>query len=263
MKNIINYVVISTLCLTSLFAQQQTAGELIDPANNGADEFDFTDEHPLATPPQYFILQLEYIQIDQLTLTSLLYGDGILKTVKEHRKTIKNLINEGKATLLETSIVTGENNDISRGESVLQFVYPTEYEPAIMPKPNKDGDIPEGAIAVGPTPTAFEERPVGLITEIEGRIFNSQKGRQVRVELEPEWISYEGNMDWATWKDNFGTANISMPLFYKLSFKTGVTFKHNQYRILGIHSQKNAKGFPSSDKKIIVFARAIIKEAGE
>lgn len=250
MKSLFTSLLLATLSITSLPAQQK-------PTALNKQDIDLAS-------PKYILLQIEYIEVDHQTLTSMFEGNGILKSATTHRSNLQKLILEDKAKLVESSIITSSPGQAARVATTKEVTYPTEFDPAEVPEAGENGKISKGAVALGPTPTAFEERPVGIIVEAEPVILPLTNDQCVQVDLAPEIVSYEGQTTWATWKDKFGNANVTMPKFYKLSLNATATLKHNKYRLLGVLSPKDDKeGFTNPQKKVIVFARALIKCAGE
>ena len=117
--------------------------------------------------PRLVRVQAEFIEVSHETLTRLLMkpregadDDGL-------RQELAKLAEEGKATVVETMLCTGRSGEKSLSESLKEYIYPTEYEPAEIPNEiytTEKGKKVKGdgkEYATGPTPTSFETRNLG------------------------------------------------------------------------------------------------------
>lgn len=214
--------------------------------------------------PKNVMTHIEFIELPHTTMTSLLYGPNILKSGDQHRKEVEELIQKGTATIIESTLSTDRPGETSRFSSESIFIYPTEYDPAVVKpgKVNKDGSRTE-AIAVGPLPTAFEERPAGTLIELEPKVGYGEDGHLISLDFEAELTSWQGRLTWSTWKDKRGEANVAMPRFYQMSIKTSITLEHGKYQLVGILSPSNKDGQVDRTRKVMVFVRSIVRIAGK
>ncbi len=128
-------------------------------------------------------VQVEFIDVSHEQFTELMFGAKPPANDGELRQQVAQLIKDGKATITETLLSTSRSGQKATSESVEEFIYPTEYEPATLPDNNstksEDGTIkPQGSrpdFAVGPMPTAFSTRNLGSTLEIEPFLSENNK----------------------------------------------------------------------------------------
>ena len=232
------------LSTSSLFAQ-----ETFDPLGEQAEAY----------LPRQVRVQVEYIEMSLEQMTALMEDPNLSKNDVLLRKRITELTKENKAEILETQILVARSGEKSTSESVQEFIYPTEYEPAEMPSTVK---IENGAeekaqnkeLATGPTPTAFETRNLGSTLEVEPTI--GANNQYIDIRLAPELVYHVKNTVWAEWNSKYGEANIVMPIFYTLRVTTSVTVYNGQPCLLAALSPKDDKGVTDTSRKILVFVKA-------
>ena len=168
---------------------------------------------------------------------------------------------DGKAKVMETLLCTGRSGQKSTTESIEEFIYPTEYEPASFAdegkkqEPGKTETADAGKReALGPTPTAFETRNLGSTVEIVPTV--SDDGKTIDLRLVPEIVYHVENEIWAEWKDEHGSAHVQMPVMYTLRLNTVVKLANGKPLLVGALTPKNDKGAPDRDRKLMVFVKA-------
>jgi len=204
------------------------------------------------------LTQVEYIQLDLTQMTKLLYGKNLATEGENIRAALSKMIEAKQASIMDTLVLRSRSGEAARTESSHQFFYATEYEPAEISPAKLDpktGKLTEGD-SVGPTPTAFEERPIGSVFEKEATV--NLENKTIYLSLSPEIAYHTGFETWSEFKNKHGEANIVMPKFYRLKLQTGITLKDGKYMLLGSHSAKDKDGKMDANKKILVFARCII-----
>jgi len=252
----------SLLFPSLLFFSPLTAQEEIQDERLGFDPLGANN--PAPDLPKQVLVQIEFIELEHTKMSELLYGKGILKTGNTLRQEVQELIKNGEAKVAESSIIVARPGEEARVESAKHLIYPTEYDPPEVPDIKLSGNAKAPDIeATGPTPTAFEERPVGFTFIIEPNLGYAAGDRSISLDMNPEWTSYEGTIDWSTWADKRGTANVSMAQFYSLRMETAMTLLDGRYFLAGSLTPKNEKGFTNPDKKYMIFVRAIIKTLGQ
>jgi hypothetical protein len=178
------------------------------------------------------------------------------------------LVRSGKASVVETLLCTSKSGQKVSSESIEEFIYPTEYEPATLPDHSqaKDGEgakKSEGTrpdAAIGPTPTAFEPRNVGSTLEIEPTLSHDDK--TIHLRFVPEIVYHVGNQVWAEWKGEHGNSPIQMPKFYVLRVSTSVTLTDGHYMLTAALSPKDKNGNLDSTRKLMVFVKANVITTG-
>lgn len=213
-------------------------------------------------------VQVEFIDVPHEQLTELMFGEKPAANDGELRKQVAQLVKDGKATIAETMICVTRSRQKATTESIEEFIYPTEYEPAeiSIESSSKEKDTKEPAKevvrdnATGPLPTAFETRNLGSTMEIEPTL--SDDGKTVDLRIVPEMVHHVGNQIWAEWKGEHGNTPVQMPIMYTVRLNTFVTLATGQYTLLAALSPKNKEGFPDATRKLMVFVKADVATPG-
>ena len=219
-------------------------------------------------PLQQVRVQVEFIDVSHEQLTELMFGPKVPANDGELRQQVAQLIKDGKATILETLLCTSRSGQKATSESVEEFIYPTEYEPAELPntvhiKDKEEGDQPTGPrrdLATGPTPTAFDTRNIGSTLKIEPTL--GSDGKLIDLRLVPEIVYHVGNRVWAEWKGEHGNSPIQMPTFYSLRINTGLFLTDGKTMLAAALSPKNQNGVADFTRKLMVFVKADVVTAG-
>jgi len=235
-------------------------------AQAGTPEFDPLGEHN--DLPKQIRVQVEFIEVPHAQLTGLLFGEKAPANDVELRKEVAQLIRDGKASILETMLCTTRSGQKATSESIEEFIYPTEYEPAELPgeinvNDKEDAELSKGRrrdFATGPTPTAFETKNLGSTLEIEPTL--GVDGKIIDLRLLPEIVYHVGNEIWSEWKGEHGNSPIQMPKFYKLSVNTSVTLADGKPILIAALSPKDEQGNPDFTRKLMVFVKADVLTTG-
>lgn len=221
------------------------------------DEFDPLGEAAEAELPKQIRVQVEFIEVPQETLTELLAGPQKSADDTKLRAKLQELINKKKAKMLETQMVTARSGQKATSESIHEFIYPTEYEPPVLPGEKEN-------IAAFPsnpaTPTAFETRNVGSTLEIEPVI--GEDNRTIDLRFAPEIIYHTGNEVWAELRKGKNKNRIQMPNFYTLRITTGVVLMTGQPFLAAALSPKDDAGEADFSRKVLVFVKADVLTVG-
>jgi hypothetical protein len=234
------------------------------PAQEATPEFDPLGEN--VELPRLVRVQAEFIEVSHETLTQLLFKPRESADDSGLRQELDKLAEEGKATVVETMLCTGRSGEKSLAESLKEYIYPTEYEPAEMPnevhttqkgeKVKTDGK----EYATGPTPTSFETRNLGSTFEIEPTI--GANGKVIDLRFAPEIVYHVGNETWSEWKDKHGDSSIRMPTMYTMRLTTAVTLADGKPLLVAALSPKGENGFPDFKRKVMVFVRCDVLTVG-
>lgn len=235
-------------------------------AQTSTPEFDPLGEHD--DLPKQIRVQVEFIDVPHEMLTDLLFGEKAPANDVELRKQVAQLVKDGKASILETMLCTARSGQKATSESIEEFIYPTEYEPAELPdkvefKDKEDAEAAKKArrdFATGPTPTAFETRNLGSTLEIEPTLGIDDKFIDLR--FLPEIVYHVGNEIWAEWKGEHGNSPVQMPKFYKVSINTSVTLAAGKPMLVAALSPKDDQGKPDFTRKLMVFVKADVLTVG-
>jgi hypothetical protein len=214
--------------------------------------------------PKQVRVQVEFIELSHEQLTELMFGPEPPAKDGELRKQVAQLIKDGKASVLETLLCTAKSGQKATSESIEEFIYPTEYEPAELPQTVHVKDVEDEAtrrdLATGPTPTAFDTRNLGSTLEIEPTL--SENGKLIDLRLVPEIVYHVGNRVWAEWKGTYGNSPIQMPTIYALRVNTAVTLADGKPMLVAALSPKNKDGVADFTRKLMVFVKADVITTG-
>ena len=232
----------------------------------GTPEYDPLGEHD--DLPKQIRVQVEFIDVSHEQLTELMFGSKPPANDVELRKRAGQLVKDGKASILETLLCTSRSGQKATSESIEEFIYPTEYEPATLPdesqsKDKEESDSAKAArrdSATGPLPTAFETRNLGSTLEIEPTL--GENNKIIDLRFVPEIVYHVGNQVWAEWKGEHGNSPVQMPIMYSLRINTSVTLADGQPMLAAALSPKNKEGFPDFTRKLMVFVRADVVTTG-
>jgi hypothetical protein len=234
------------------------------PAQEATPEFDPLGEN--VELPRLVRVQAEFIEVSHETLTQLLFKPRESADDSGLRQELAKLAEEGKATVVETMLCTGRSGEKSMTESIKEFIYPTEYEPAELPNEihtTASGEKLKGVSidnATGPTPTSFETRNLGSTFEMEPTL--SENGKIIDLRFAPDIVYHVGNETWAEWKGKHGDASIRMPSMYTARLATAVTLMDGQPLFVAALSPKGENGFPDFKRKLMVFIRCDVLTVG-
>lgn len=224
------------------------------------DEFDPLGEIAEYELPKIIRVQVEYIEVPHATMTELLSAPRKSANDGELREKLQELVKKGEAKMLETQMATCRSGQRARSESVHEYIYPTEYDPPVLPSPEKD-KIPAVAFPMNPaTPTAFETRNLGSILEIEPTL--GEDSKIIDLRFSPELVYHTGNVIWTEVTKGDDKYKIQMPSFYKISINTSAVLIAGQQFLVGAASPKDEKGDADFSRKVLIFVRADVLTAG-
>lgn len=209
-------------------------------------------------------VQFEYIEMPLTTMTELMDDATSTATGTALRNRVAELIQQDKAKIIETQILTVPDGQKAISESIREFIYPTEYEPPEIPttvRVNKGGEDQTAikGVATGPTPTAFETRNLGETLEVEASI--DPDAPFIELRYAPEIATYLGNTTYVEWRDERSKADIVMPIIYTLRITGAITVANAKPALLATLSPKDDKGITDASRKILVFGKATILSA--
>jgi hypothetical protein len=212
-------------------------------------------------------VQVEFIDVAHQQLTELMFGDHTSTNDTELRKKVGELVAKHEATVVETMICTAKCAQKATAESIQEFIYPTEYEPAAVPVSEKTNAAGEKTVAydkdlaTGPTPSAWDTRNVGSTLEVEPNL--SADGKLIDLRLVPEIVYNTGNFTWTEWHDQRGNADIKMPLFYTLRINAAVFAVPGQQLLVAALSPKGPDGNTDFTRKVMVFVKCDVFTPGK
>jgi len=197
--------------------------------------------------PRHVRVSLQWIEVSHPVLTELLNGES--KSGSALHDAVIAYSKQGKAKLLETSMVvcrTGQRSIIS---SFREEIYPTEYEPpGFNPLPYRWADP---TIRSFP---AFETRNTGVAFEIEPTLGENESIIDLRFVTDV--ITRDRLETWMEHKDQWGDASLRMPVFERWSVNTSVILTAGRFEFVSVISPQSALPAPAVQNKILLFVRA-------
>ncbi len=233
--------------------EKNDSEEVEAPGEDMLDPFD-----PAVSAPKMIRVQVEFIEVAHKDLTRLMMGENSgAADATAMRIKLQTMVDEEKAKILDTQIMTARSGQKSTSESFQEFIYPTEYEPmTCLPreKAQVPKDISMGSMGNPATPTAFETKNVGSMLEIEPILGENDK--LIDLRFLPELIWYTGDKVWQERKDELGNiTKVTQPNFYKLGINTSITCIDGQYNMVGVVSPKNEAGETDLERKAMIFVK--------
>jgi hypothetical protein len=211
--------------------------------------------------------RVEFIEVPHATFTTLMAGGQTIANDDAIRAQAGQLIAKGEAKLLESMLAVSPSGHKLRTQSIREFAYATEYEPAEVPSIVRlaasdlieKEHLPE--LATGPTPSAWDTRNLGSTLEVESSI--TDFGRSVFLEFRPEIVHHSGNQVWVGWKGRHGRANIEMPDFYTLRCTGSVMIPEGRFLMVAALDPRDAAGVTDPSRKVMVFVKCDILDTGK
>ncbi len=165
-------------------------------AQTGTPEFDPLGEYD--DLPRQIRVQVEFIDVSHEQLTELMSGSTPPANDAELRKRAGQLVKDGKATILETMLCIARSGQRATAESIEEFIYPTEYEPAKLAGETRPNEKEEAGntkaaprdFATGPTEWGQETHFNNLLARIiDGVFLTGVSGQQSTSRIYATWLS--------------------------------------------------------------------------
>ena len=197
---------------------------------------------------------VEHIQLDESTATKLVRahkGDG-----ERLREQLQELIAAKKAEIIGSAYILARSGQAAKIESVEEFIYPTEHDPAEVPE-KVDGVVEDGVdLTIPPNPTAFDVRNLGNTLEV--RVDVHKPGGLISLNVVPELVKHVGESAYGT-----GISTVTQPLFFILKSYTQLFVRSDKYALLGMQTPcltdlENGKPASDSSRRVFVMVRATV-----
>ncbi|MCG8602358.1 MAG: hypothetical protein MI807_19595 [Verrucomicrobiales bacterium] len=220
---------------------------------------------PIEQMERQLRIQLEWIEMSHETMTEMLEDesgmevDGRLSgNAGPLRESVKELIDEKDARILETAIVTARSGQRAKVESIAEFIYPTEYDP---PSTVTGTEAKSPRIRLAPQATAFETRNLGMTLEVDPVL--GADDRTIDLNLAPEIVYLVDQENYGSFDGDDHEVEVVMPTFYTMKTTTQITMIDGQYTFLGAHSPFNEDTLRmDSERKVLLFLKTDIVYVG-
>ena len=205
----------STLIIRNTEAGFQIAESILDSIRSSAEQ-------------QIHIYQ-EWIEVDHDLFSDWLFENRLDDDGTKLRNQAQQWIKQGKATIIESVLVSGQSGQRAKVESINEYIYPTEYDPAEIPNTvnlTNGAEAPVSAV----TPTAFETRNLGTTLEVDPVL--SADHKIVDLNLAPEIVKLVEVVNWHNQQTDV-RFQTQMPTFHTQKITTQVTARAGHYAFLG------------------------------
>lgn len=226
-------------------------------------------------PPPIIRVQVEFIELSLARYTALVAGPHTSTNDGALRQQVAELVAKGEATIAETLVCATPSGQKGKTESVTEFIYATEYEPAGMhgtvvgTLPSTIPDRPPTQLVeisprdehTGPSPSAWDTRNLGSTLEIEPN-FNDDSG-VINLQFYAEIVHHVRNWIWTEWMGSHGTSPIQMPVFYTLRCEQITVVMPGEYQLVAALTPQDPDGVPDATRKVMVFVKCGIPSTGK
>ncbi len=245
--------------LIPLAATLHTSAQEVEPTP-------ISPKSPAANPEKQLQIQVEWIEVDAETATDLLMDENpaqpaVIRSSNAGplRQTLQESIDKGKATLVESVMVTARSGNRAKAESIQEYIYPTEYEEASFLHSEKS--LGTATKQIAPQARNFETRNVGVTLEVDPVIGSDE--RIIDLNLAPELVYLTGKESWGKHEAEGSAVEVLMPSFYTVKTTTQVTLVAGEYLLMSVQSPRNLEtGMTDPERKILVFVKANLIAVG-
>lgn len=221
---------------------------------------------PSSEKPLQLQIQVEWIEVDAETATELLMDEDPTQPAAIRssnagplRQTLQQSIDKGKATLVESVMVTARSGQRAKAESIHEYIYPTEYDAGSFVHSEKA--LGTATKQIAPQAQAFETRNLGVTLEVDPIIGADE--RTIDLNLAPEIVYITGKESWGKHKADGSEVEVLMPSFYTVKTTTQVALIAGEYLLMSVQSPRNLEtGMTDPERKILVFVKADLIAVG-
>jgi general secretion pathway protein D len=165
------------------------------------------------------------------------------------RAKIDQLLQDGKASIVDTSYQVSRSGQRCKIESIKEVIYPTEFDPPEIPR-EVHGPIDAKNVSMSPaSPAAFETRNTGITVEADPVV--GADGKTIDINITAEHVSHPESSFFGE-----GLSEIEQPVFRTTKISTAVSTSDGAYVIIGVGTprMKGDASYKAGDA-LIVFAR--------
>jgi len=241
-------------CATTLSAQEEVA---FNPLGR---------DLPLDTLEKQIRIQVEWIEVDAATATKLLAEPDPAKPrlyrpsdAGPLRQALQEKIDKGEATLVESAMVVARSGQRAKVESIHEFIYPTEWDPAQLLHPDKANGAK--TVLVPPQARAFETRNIGVTLEVDPVL--GADDMTIDLNLAPELVYVAGKETWGVHRGEAGEVEVRTPSFYTVKTTTQITLISGQPCLMSTNTPRDlTTGMTDPKRKLFVFVKADLEVVG-
>jgi len=251
MKLKLTLALCTSLLTASFFLSHQSTAQT--PTSHATQQVADNILNPQA--PQQIRIYVEMIEISALEYADLMTTPTNSNNHTALRTKLLAMVNNDKAKLVLNQSLVARSGEKATVESIEEFIYPTEFEPAETIRPTKT-DTAEQVLefpVLPPTPTAFEQRNLGYTLELEPSL--ADDGMTVDLRFAPEAAKFVGEHVYSKWKTPSSETEVKMPTIYTQRINTAFTLISGQFLLAGTFSPET-EGKVDHSRKVLTFVRA-------
>lgn len=252
MKQLSGLIGCSVICAGLLFAQEKTASTQARDPHASKDQFSSVKKGSDAdqASPKQIRVQMELVEVTQENYDALLFGRELKVDATPLRKELQEWIKQGKAKIVETTMCVSMSGQKAKTESIDEYIYPTEYEPAATIE-NKEGGKTTYEVA---TPAAFETRNLGTTCEFDPMLDSGGKFIHFRYDFAVVWLT--GESIWSSRKDSLNNIEeMKMPRIYSVKSKGELALLNGKYAFASVLTPRDAQGRADGSRKLLLFMK--------
>ena len=211
-------------------------------------------------PPKRVRIQTQWVEMSHTQFTELFSGNTSTDT--KLYKATHQLLTEKKAKIIHSSILLTRAGESSSLGSIQEIIYPTEYDlsSSLPPSPGKPPEVLPLWIPrvrpLGSCPPAFETRNTGTMLDVQS--LTDKSGKMIDLRLVPKWVEMPKMVRWVNHKDQWGSADIKFPLFYKMESRSALTVANGEYSLVNVFNPMDKDGKADTAIKVLLFVKATI-----
>lgn len=195
-------------------------------------------------------VQLEYIETDQSTLKQALDSPAPYPLILGKLK-------KGEAQRYNTEILTTKEGTNASTEAFLEFLYPVEYTPILLPSHSGHHSkrlLTNSVEARHLNANCWDIRHVGFTLEIQP--FISRELIDLRFATEDVALQRLATIQ--PFKDRWGAADLKFPFFTSKRTNSNLTLAPGQPLLFACYSPLTNSGKPDPSRPILLFVTATI-----
>jgi hypothetical protein len=226
---------------------------------NIIDNISLDEPDPEKKSSERISLFVEYIEVDATLAGQIARQITPTIDATNIRRQLDDAIEKGDVKVLESSAMIAKSSQRMKSESIREFIYPTEYDPAEIPQ-TLTGPIAENVrIATSVNATAYEMRPTGITVEVEPIL----DGKNLKLNIASEIVRLAAMLTHGE-----GLAAAQQPMFESIKISTAITIPSDATVLLGIHSLESARAGEAAteeeqnavkNRRILVFVTSKVK----
>jgi len=197
----------------------------------------------------------EIIEIPALKYAEIMTEPMTSTNQTKLRNSLINEVEAGRAKLISNQSITTSPGVRAEVESISEYQYPTEYDPAeVLMNDKRKGKTSDFQMVIPPFATAFETRNLGSFIEVEPSIGRSG---YIDMTFKPEIVKHTGNHVMSSWDTEIAKVNVELPNIYTMALKASFTVYDNQFTLVGTYTPET-EGVTDGSRKLLHFVRASI-----